>query len=97
MNVIIAAAVLLTLGLLGYIFLIPDRLASAREQTRLDYLRERKDVVYENLRDLSFEFKAGKLPEPDYVSTRNALEDEAVALLVEIEDLEKRQPEGATV
>jgi hypothetical protein len=52
------------------------------------YLRERKDVVYENLRDLNFEHKAGKIPEADYVSMKNSLEEEAAAILAEISRLE---------
>ncbi len=96
MTVIMAAAVLLTLGLLGYIFLIPEQVEAGEEKTRLTYLRERKEVVYENLRDLNFEYKAGKFPEGDYLTMRNGLEEEAVALLAEIEDLEngQRRPEG---
>ncbi len=97
MTVVLAAAVLLTLGLLGYVFFLPERLASGTEQTGLDHLRERKDAVYDNLRDLNFEFKAGKFPEADYLAMRGALEDEAVALLAEIEELEKRPPEGVRV
>ena len=96
MNVMVAAAVLLTLGLLAYIFLIPDRVAHGEEKTRLGYLRERKEAVYENLRDLNFEFNAGKFPEADYLAMRNSLEGEAVTLLAEIQDLEKDHPEGAT-
>jgi hypothetical protein len=88
MMVIAAACVLLTLGLLGYIFLIPERVEAGEEKTRLAYLRERKDAVYENLRDLNFEYKAGKVPEADYQAMRDSLEEEAVALLAEIEDLE---------
>ncbi len=97
MTIIVAACVLLTIGLLAYIFLIPERVESGEEKTRLAYLRERKDVVYENLRDLNFEYKAGKFPEADYVGLRNNLEEEAVALLAEIEDLENagRSPQGA--
>ena len=33
------------------------------EKTRLAYLQERKEAVYENLRDLNFEHQAGKLPD----------------------------------
>ncbi len=96
MTVIIAACVLLTVGLLAYIFLIPERVESGEEKTRLAYLRERKDAVYDNLRDLNFEYKAGKFPEADYIAMRNNLEEEAVALLAEIEDLENAAtPEGA--
>jgi hypothetical protein len=46
-------------------------------------------VVYENLRDLNFEYKAGKFPETDYLAMRTSLENEAAAVLAEIEDLER--------
>ena len=62
-------------------------LAAAPEKTRLDYLRERKDVIYENLRDLNFEYKAGKYPEADYTTQRDALENEAANVLAEMESL----------
>ncbi len=53
------AAMLLTLGLLLYVF-APVRAEAAEDKTRVAYLLERKDAVYENLRDLNFEHKAGK-------------------------------------
>jgi hypothetical protein len=62
-------------------------LTPAREKTRLDYLRERKDVIYDNLRDLNFEFRAGKFPEEDYSRQREALEHEAAEVLAEMETL----------
>ncbi len=40
------------------------------DKTRVDYLRERKDAIYENLRDLNFEYLAGKYPEQDYAEQR---------------------------
>ena len=49
------------------------------------YLQERKDATYENLRDLNFEYKAGKLSEQDYAVQRASLEDEAAAILAEME------------
>ena len=58
------------------------------DKTRLAYLFERKDVVYENLRDLNFEFKAGKFAQADYDSMRQGMEAEAARLLAEIEKLE---------
>jgi hypothetical protein len=64
-------------------------LAHGEQKTRLTYLRERKEVVYENLRDLNFEYKAGKFPETDYLAMRTSLENEAAAVLAEIEDLER--------
>ncbi len=73
---------------LFYIFSVPELMASGPEKTRAMYLRERKEVVYENLRDLNFEHKAGKIPEADYVSMKNSLEEEAAAILAEISRLE---------
>jgi hypothetical protein len=86
---IVAACALLTVGLLLYVFSVADRVPASAPKTRLAYLRERKEVVYENLRDLNFEFKAGKFPERDYQSMRTALEDEAARILAEIELLER--------
>jgi len=80
---------LVTLGCLYYIFCLPGRLYLGPEKTRLEYLRERKEAVYENLRDLNFEFKAGKFPESDYLAMKNSLEEEAAAILAEIARLEE--------
>ena len=86
---IIAACVLMTVALCFYIFSLPTQVDPGEEKTRLTFLRERKETVYENLRDLNFEYKAGKYPEGDYQTMRAALEDDAAALLGEIEALEE--------
>jgi len=86
----IVLCALLTAASLVYIFMPPRELASGAEKTRLSYLRERKEQVYENLRDLNFEYKAGKYPEADYQQMRTSLEDEAAAILAEMEQLESR-------
>ena len=57
-------------------------------KTRAAYLYERKEVVYENLRDLSFEFKSGKFTQADYDGMRMGLEAEAARIMAEIEMLE---------
>lgn len=58
------------------------------DKTRLTYLYERKEVVYENLRDLNFEFKSGKFTQTDYEGMRSGIEAEAARILAEIEKLE---------
>jgi hypothetical protein len=73
---------------LYYVFNLPELVAAGAEKTRVAYLSERKEVVYENLRDLNFEYKAGKVPEADYRSMQNSLEEEAAAILAEISLLE---------
>lgn len=85
----ILACTVLTLALLGFIFWPERTLILPASKTRLDYLRERKEVVYENLRDLNFEYRAGKYPEEDYAAQRAALENEAADVLAEIETLER--------
>lgn len=84
----IVCAVLITAASLFYIFYLPGELYLGPEKTRASYLRERKDVVYENLRDLNFEYRAGKVPDADYQSLKANLQDEAAGLLVEIARLE---------
>ena len=81
--------VLLLFVLFVYTFWPENVFASQRQKTRLDYLLERKEQLYENLRDLNFEFKAGKYPEEDFVVQRAQLEDEAAKLLGEIEHLQR--------
>jgi len=71
-----------------YVFALPEKIYMGRQKTRASYLRERKDVVYENLRDLNFEYSAGKVPDSDYRSLKASLQDEAAALLAEIARLE---------
>lgn len=73
-----------------YIFYLPGSLYLGPEKTRVNYLRERKDAVYENLRDLNFEYRAGKVPDVDYQNLKASLQDEAAAILAEIERLESR-------
>jgi hypothetical protein len=85
---IILTCALVTAAVLIYVFYLPGTLQLGPEKTKAAYLRERKEVVYENLRDLNFEFKAGKFPEADYQSMKNSLEDEAAALLSEISRME---------
>src|SRR5262245_43767174 len=85
-----ACCALFTIAALFYIFYLPGRLYLGPAKTRASYLRERKEVVYENLRDLNFEYKAGKVPDADYQSLKASLQDEAATLLAEIASLESQ-------
>ncbi len=79
---------LLLFALVLYTFWPENSFASQRQKTRLDYLLERKEQLYENLRDLNFEFKAGKYPEEDFEAQRGLLEHETEQLLAEIDHLQ---------
>jgi hypothetical protein len=83
------AGLFLALALLVYTFWPENVFASQREKTRLDYLLERKEQLYENLRDLNFEYRAGKYPEEDFAVQRAQLENETAVLLAEIDLLQQ--------
>jgi hypothetical protein len=78
----------LAVALFAYTFWPENVFASQKEKTRLDFLLERKEQLYENLRDLNFEYRAGKYPEEDFQAQRAQLENETAKLLAEIESLQ---------
>jgi hypothetical protein len=77
----------LSLLLFAFIFWPDKNPFRQADKTRLDYLRERRDAIYENLRDLNFEHLAGKYPEEDFVEQRTSLEDEAARVMAEMNAL----------
>jgi hypothetical protein len=80
------ACLALTASVLIFVFLIePDASDSAPHRSYLDQLMERRDIVYDNLRDLRFEYRSGKFAEQDYEQMRQTLENEAAQVLLEIE------------
>jgi hypothetical protein len=88
MMLVFACCALVTIAAVFYIFYIPGPVYLGPKKTRASYLRERKDAVYENLRDLNFEYVAGKVPDADYRSLKASLQEEAATLLAEISRLE---------
>jgi hypothetical protein len=94
---ILFGCALFAAALFVYVFYEPGNIDSGEAKTRYGYLQERKDATYENLRDLNFEYKAGKLSEEDYAMQRAALEDEAAAILAEMETIEKTRTRAAVV
>jgi hypothetical protein len=49
------------------------------------YLEDRKAAIYENLRDLQFEYRVGKLSDADYQQTKLTLQKELAGVLSEID------------
>ena len=85
----IASCLLFTAGLLAYVFAPGVVFERSADKSRLAYLEERKATVYENLRDLNFDYNAGKHPAEDFESLRSSLEAEAAGILAEIAALEE--------
>ncbi len=83
--VAIACVALAAATLVFIFFFDPDPADSAPQRGALDQLLERRDTIYENLRDLKFEHRAGKYSEADFEEMRRALEVEAAQVLAQIE------------
>jgi len=59
------------------------------------HLEERKAQIYENLRDLQFEFRLGKLSDADYQKTKVDLQRELAKVLAEIDTIKPAQAKAA--
>jgi len=56
------------------------------------HLEDRKAVIYENLRDLQFEYRVGKLSDADYQQTKLTLQQELATVLAEIDRIKAASP-----
>jgi hypothetical protein len=95
---VLGACVALAVATMLFIFYIqPDASDLAPHRTKLDQLLERRDTIYDNLRDLRFEYRSGKYAEGDFEAMKTALENEAALVLAEIDrvtDAEIKRPRG---
>jgi hypothetical protein len=95
---VLGACLALAVATLLFIFYIqPDASDLAPHRSKLDQLMERRDAVYDNLRDLRFEFRSGKYSEGDFEAMKVALENEAATVLAEIDQVTEanvRRPRG---
>jgi hypothetical protein len=92
-----ACLALATATLIFIFFIQPDASDLAPQRTQLDQLLERRDTIYDNLRDLRFEFRSGKYAEGDFEAMKNSLENEAALVLAEIDTVTEsqvRRPRG---
>jgi hypothetical protein len=83
-----AAAVLLTVGAVAYTLFVREKdIPPPEAATGYEHLEERRARIYDNLRDLQFEYRVGKLSEADYQSTKQSLQAELAGVLAEIDKL----------
>ncbi len=94
---IAVACVLLALATMIFVFGVRlEPSDDAPHRTKLDQLMERRDAIYENLRDLRFEHRAGKFSETDYDEIKQSLEIEAARVLADMDTLTGSAPTPAT-
>ena len=83
---LIAVTVLFTFSIRDKDLPVPEPLSPTR------HLDERRAAIYENLRDLQFEYRVGKLSDADYQQTKVGLQKELAGVLGEIERVNSGAP-----
>ena len=77
--ILLAGVIVYTLGVRARDLPLPEPVTPAK------HLEDRKATIYENLRDLQFEYRMGKLSDQDYQQTKRDLQRELAGVLAGIE------------
>jgi len=84
MTIILAS--LITVGVIAFILSVRAKdLPQPEPVSPFHHLDERKAAIYENLRDLQFEYRVGKLSDADYQQTKLDLQRELAGVMAEID------------
>ena len=85
---IIALAAVLAIIVLAFILTVrPKDLPEAEPESPFRHLDDRKAAIYENLRDLQFEYRVGKLSDEDYQTSKRDLQKELAVVLADVDKL----------
>lgn len=95
---VIALASFLSIAVIAFlVFIRPKDLPALEPVSPFAHLDERKASIYENLRDLQFEYRLGKMSDEDYQRSKTDLQKELAKVLAEVERIAKVQPEPVLV
>ena len=85
---IIVLTCLLAIVVIAFILGVrPKDVPEPEPESPFRHLDDRKAAIYENLRDLQFEYRVGKLSDEDYQSTKRDLQKELALVLSEVDKL----------
>ena len=88
---IVALAIIVVLAALFFtLFIRAQDVPEPIPVSPIQHLEDRKHAIYDNLRDLQFEYRLGKLSDEDYQHTKQALQKELAGVLTETEETIKR-------
>jgi hypothetical protein len=88
---IFAAAAVLIVAVLAFTLVVRQKdLPQPEPVSPTLHLEEKKKAIYDNLRDLQFEYRMGKLSDEDYSATKLELQRELAAVLAEIDNVLKK-------
>lgn len=84
----VALTSFLAIAVIAFVLRVrPQDLPPVEKPSPFAHLDERKAAIYENLRDLQFEYRVGKLSDEDYQSTKTDLQKQLAAVLAEVDRL----------
>jgi hypothetical protein len=88
---IIALACVVAIAVIAFILGVRAKdLPEPEPESPFLRLDERKAAIYENLRDLQFEYRVGKLSDQDYQNTKKDLQKELASVLAEVDTVKAR-------
>jgi len=86
--VIIAITCAVAIAVIAFILGVrPKDIPQPEPVSPFQHLDERKAAIYDNLRDLQFEYRVGKLSDDDYQTTKKDLQKELARVLAEVDKL----------
>lgn len=94
---LITIAIILTAAVVFYTLGIREKdLPPSEPVSPFQHLDERKARIYENLRDLQFELRLGKMSDEDYQKSKATLQQELAVVLAEVEQLKSQLSSAAS-
>jgi hypothetical protein len=85
MILLVSAVLLIALTVAFTLSVRTQDMVPAEPISPTKHLEDRRAVIYENLRDLQFEYLVGKLSDADYQQTKVGLQKELAGVLAEME------------
>jgi len=85
---IIALTCLIAILIIAFVLGVREKdLPEPEPESPFKHLDDRKAAIYENLRDLQFEYRLGKFSDEDYQTTKKDLQKELAGVLAEVDKL----------
>jgi hypothetical protein len=96
--VVIVLTSILAIIVIAFILGIRSKdLPEPEPESPFRHLDDRKAAIYENLRDLQFEFRVGKLSDEDYQASKRDLQKELAVVLAEVDKLKAQLSQNGAV
>jgi hypothetical protein len=97
MIIVVVIAALIAVAAIGFILTVRAKdLPEPEPVSPFQHLDDRKAAIYENLRDLQFEYRVGKLSDQDYQQTKKDLQRELAGVMAEVDRIKLQlSPNGA--